>query len=135
MLTVDVSALKVTKRRFEKMQERAKVPKTAMDLIGAKAFKDVINSFSLQQDEEGRPWKSLKRKRKRGGSRILQDTGRLRSSIRWAASKEEARVFTKVKYAKFHEYGTKNLPIRSFMWLSSKLRIKILADLLKYIKG
>jgi phage gpG-like protein len=135
MLTVDTSALKIVKRRFEQMRDRAKIPKTAMDIIGAKGWKDVINSFAIEQDEDGSAWKPLKRPRKRGGSKLLQNTGRLRMSIRWAANNTEARIFTKTKYAKFHEYGTKYIPVRSFMWLNSKLRVRLLTDLLNYIKG
>jgi phage gpG-like protein len=143
MLVVDTSALKVVKRRFEDMKERAKVPRFAMDVIGAKAFKDVINSFSIEQNEDGGKWERWKkgsarvseRPTKRGGSKMLQDTGKLRNSIRWAANNTEARVFTKTKYAKFHEYGTKYLPIRSFMWVNAKLRVKFLTELLNYIKG
>lgn len=121
------------------MKDRAKYPKTAMDVIGAKAWKDILNSFTIEQNENGQAWKPLKKersgKRHKGGSKLLRDTGRLRTSIRWAANKEEARVFTKVKYAKFHEYGTKYIPVRSFMWINSKLRVKFLTDLLSYIKG
>jgi phage virion morphogenesis protein len=139
VITVDTSALKVVNRRFEQMKERAKYPKTAMDVIGAKAWKDVLNSFNVETDEDGSPWKPLKKersgKRHKGGSKLLRDTGQLRTSIRWAANNEEARVFTKKKYAKFHEYGTKYIPIRSFMWINSKLRVKFLTDLLSYIKG
>lgn len=139
MLTVEIQGLKVVKRRFNQMRDRAKMPKHAMDLIGAKAWKDVLNSFTIEQDEDGRAWKPLKHersgKRHKGGSKLLRDTGRLRSSIRWAANKTEARVFTKTKYAGYHEYGTKFIPKRSFMWIDSKLRLQFMRNLLNYIKG
>ena len=137
MLTVDTSALKVVKRRFEKMQDRAKALKKAMDVIGAKAWKDVLNSFTLEQNEDGEKWEPLARPRKRGGSKLLRDTGRLRSSIRWAANNTEARIFTKVKYAKYHDSDKprKKLPRRQFMWVDPKLRVKFLMDLLSFIKG
>lgn len=131
MLTVEVQGLAVVKKRFKQMQERSKMPKHAMDLIGAKAWKDVLNSFTVEQDEDGKKWKSLKYRK----GQPLRDTGRLRNSIRWAANKDEARIFTKVKYAKYHEYGTKNIPQRSFMWVSAKLRLTFLKTLLNYIKG
>jgi phage gpG-like protein len=137
VLTVDTSALKVTKQRFKKMQERAKNPKKFMDVVGAKAWKDVLNSFTIEQNEDGTSWKPLKKARKRGGSKILQDTGRLRSGNRWAASNTEARVFNKVKYGVYHnsDKPRKKLPRRQFMWISDKLKVKFLTDLLSFIKG
>lgn len=137
MLTVDTSALKITKKRFKDMQNRAKNSKHAMDIIGAKGFKDVINSFNVEKNEDGTSWKPLKRPRKRGGDKLLRDTGRLRSSIRWAANPTEARIFTKVKYAVYHDSDKprKKLPRRQFMWIDDKLKLKFALDLLQYIKG
>ena len=131
MISVDVQGLKVVRKRFNKMKDRAKMPKHAMDVIGAKAWKDVLNSFSIEQNEDGQKWKPLKYRK----GKPLRDTGRLRSSIRWAANKEEARVFTKVKYAKYHDKGTKVIPQRSFMWVSAKLRLTFMKTLLDYVKG
>lgn len=144
MLEVKVEGMAVVKKRFKEMQDKSKNPRHAMDVIGAKAFKDVINSFAIEENEDGQAWAKFKdpktgkrisrRPTKRGGTKLLQDTGRLRNSIRWAANNLEARVFTKVKYAGYHEYG-KNAMHRSFMWVNARLRLQFMKDLLDFIKG
>lgn len=141
---IEVLGLDVVKKRFKGMQDKAKNPRHAMDVIGAKAWKDVINSFAIEENEDGSKWAKFKdpktgkrisrRPTKRGGTKLLQDTGRLRNSIRWIANNIEARVFTKVKYAKYHDKGDGAMH-RSFMWVNAKLRLQFMKDLLNYIKG
>jgi len=144
MIEVEIKNLNVVKERFKDMEKKANDPKYAMDVIGAKAFKDVVNSFNVEQNEDGKKWAKFKdpktgkrvnqRPTKRGGSKLLQDTGILRGSIRWAASRLEAKVFTKVKYAKYHDSGEGKMK-RQFMWVNDKLRLQFASDLLKFIKG
>ena len=133
MLTVDTSALKITKKRFQKMQNRAKNPQKAMDVIGAKGFKDVVNSFTIEKNEDGTSWEPLKYRK----GKPLRDKGRLANSIRWAASITEARIFTKVEYAVYHnsDKPRTKLPRRQFMWINDKLKLKFAMDLLQFIRG
>ncbi|MDE9466878.1 phage virion morphogenesis protein [Xenorhabdus bovienii] len=66
--------------------------------------------------QQGRPawlgWSPAYAK-KRAGGKILQDTGRLASSIQQFSDNDEALVGTNVKYARIHqEGGTINRPAR-----------------------
>lgn len=149
MVDLKIIGAEATKRRFKDMLDRSKNPKNEMDRVGARAWKAVINNFNLEQDEEGKAWplwkKTVKgnttrvsnRPTRRGGNKLLRDTGRMRSSIRWGSSRFESKVFTNIRYARWQEYGTKDGKIepRSFMWISKKLRSELATNLLKYIKG
>jgi len=134
--------MQVVIKRFKDMGERAKNPRTYMDVIGAKAWREVVKNFNLAQNEDGSDWAKWKkgnkrvsvRPTKRGGNKILIDTGLLRTSIRWIANNVEARIFTKTKYAKYHDHG-KGTMHRSFMWIPDKLKLKFAMELLEWIKG
>jgi len=143
MLDLKIIGAIAIKKNFQDMQTRAKNPKTVMGIIGAKAYKDVINSFRIEENDDGSKWYKFKdpktekrisrRPTKRGGTKLLQDTGLLRESIRWESTALWAKVFTRRKYAKWHENGTRNIPARSFMWVNDRLRLKFAKDLLEYI--
>lgn len=60
--------------------------------------------------QEGRPkWLGLKPPGRPGG-KILQDSGRLASSITPASDNDSALVGTNVKYAAIHQFGGKTRP-------------------------
>ncbi|WP_054285940.1 phage virion morphogenesis protein [Gulbenkiania mobilis] len=61
--------------------------------------------------QEGRPkWQGLKPNPRRAGGKILQDTGRLASSIVSASDSDDAVVGTNVRYAAIHQFGGKTRP-------------------------
>lgn len=72
----------------------------------------VVNeSFGAESDPYGGKWPALKRRRgrdKKGGKagKILQDTGKLRSSIHSVVEADAAIVGTNLPYATFHQHGT-----------------------------
>jgi phage gpG-like protein len=140
MVELEVQRLDLVKKRFKDMGERCKNPRMAMDVIGAKAWRAVIQNFDLAKNEDGSAWAKLKNPRygkqhkKETSPKILVDTGYLRMSIRWIANNIEARIFTKVDYAHWHDHG-KGTMKRSFMWINDKLKLQLMMDLLEYIKG
>jgi phage gpG-like protein len=139
---LDQAKMQLVIKRFKDMGEKAKNPRHAMDIIGAKAWRAVIENFDLEKNEDGSAWAKWKKGNQRvsyrpygrGGTKLLRDTGYLRMSIRWIANTLEARIFTKVDYAKYHDHG-KGTMHRSFMWINDKLRLQLMMDLLTYIKG
>lgn len=143
MLELKVIGAKLTARHFLERSARAKKPRQIMNVIGAKAFKDVLNSFDKEENENGKKWAKWKdpktgqrvtpRPYGRGGNKLLQDTGLLRESIRWKTSKKWAKVFTNRKYAKYHDKG-KGTMKRQFMWVNTKLRLSFVKMLAGYIK-
>jgi phage gpG-like protein len=152
MLDIKVKGLERTIKKFKKMELRARNPKTVMETIAAKAWKSVVHSFRLEKDKDGVPWLEWKdpktgsrvpvRPYGKGGSKLLQDTGRLRSSIRWKVRKKWVKIFTRVKYAKYHEQPKvdkakpkkKGIPKRSFMWIPDKTIKSLNIRLATYIK-
>ena len=84
-------------------------------------YRGVIQNFNHESGPEGK-WKALKKKRERGGGKILQDRGFLRGSILFHAEKNNAIVSTNLIYAATHQYGRRFIPARPFMWISDKLR-------------
>jgi len=100
-------------------------------------FRDIIGHFSKQQGPKGRwaPWSPRYRmqmiRRKRGGNKILQDSGKLRNSMipvsqgrNVSARRDKITWYTNAKtqtgfpYAYHHDEGAK--VTRPFMWASDK---------------
>lgn len=94
-------------RRWQRKIETAPevLPKMSANM-SEEALTLVGQGFQDEKDPYEKPWKPLKRRI----GRILQDTGRLRSS--WFRKRVDASGFTiaaGVKYAKFHQLGTVRL--------------------------
>ncbi len=122
---------------FKRLQQRLADTRPVMADLGERVKGSVQRNF----DEEGRPvkWARLKlgtilswagRKKtfftkkgsfsKKGqaaiaGRKILTDTGALRRSISSRATHNQVDVFTRKKYAIFHQEGTRRMPARKFM--------------------
>jgi phage gpG-like protein len=65
---------------------------------------------------------------KRGGTKLLQDTGRLRASLSEISDNTSAVVGTNLIYAPTHQYGDphRNIVERPFCWLSEQMAKRIL---------
>lgn len=96
------------------------------------AHNRVSQLFEQDSGPDG-PWKPLKKGRRRGGSKILQDTGRLKGSIVPFSGRDYAGVGTDLDYAPYHNYGTKHIPQREFMWLDGTAEERIMARLERQI--
>jgi phage gpG-like protein len=137
MIELDIKGLKKVQSNMGGKQKS--LQQMRLEKIAVLAYKDILNSFKIEKNEDGKSWAKFKdsktgrnvnkRPTKRGGTKLLQDTGRLRSSIRWKSGVGWAKVFTKVKYAKHHEKGKKRMN-RSFMWVDNKV-MKRIKDVLK----
>lgn len=100
-------------------------------VISSMMFRDVDDHFR-QESGPKRPWPKWSRRTKtgrvffksrptkRGGTKLLQDTGRLKGGSRPFTSKTEVGIINRVKYAGFHQFGTKNMVARKFYWLSKR---------------
>lgn len=112
---------------------------------------DVMKRFDTESDENGVRWRpiiltrsTMKRRKmlnkngkpikKRAIFKILQDTGRLRGSIRPTSNAFGAEVSTKVEYAAIHNFGGRTgrgkkvtMPARPFMRaISGEAKTKII---------
>lgn len=146
MLTVKTEGLNRVKKRFSKMEHRGRDPKQVMNLIGAKAWKEIVQTnFNNERNKDGKKWEPLKYRQ----GKLLEDQGILRGSIRWEASKLQSKVFTIIKYARRHnkgypgkkgkegkwQKGRAPTPKREFMFISQKSSNNFTKMLLNYIKG
>lgn len=163
MAKLDVKNLDKVMKRFANISDKVKNPNKAMQTIAMKAWGNVINHFDkeLGENESGDAvrWKPLKFPRERGGTKMLQDTGRLRYSNRYYSNDKQAVVANNCNYAAIHNFGGKikvtpkmriflhakkgihlskdkkeiNIPMRKFLWLDDKMKEEIDKYFLSYI--
>jgi len=103
--------------KFRKLEEKTRILGPAFRDAGVYMKEEIMINFS----EEGRPrkWKPLSAKyleykmQKKGSSKILEFTGRLKNSINTQYSNDKAKVFTGVKYGVKHQMGL-GVPARPF---------------------
>lgn len=92
---------------LEELESRLKNRRPLMANLGRIMANAVDDNFAAN----GRPgWKPLKYPRPRGGSGILQDSGRLRNSMTTHADNRAAVVGTNLAYAAIHHYGGQTRP-------------------------
>ena len=139
-VSFEISGLDIAIAHFNGMSQRAKNPKSVMAIVGAKAWRGVVDdNFRDEKDESGTRWQQLaaprRGKRHKGSHKLLQDTGFLRRSTGWKNSIDEAIVYNACKYAGVHNYGYKkrNIPKRQFMYVNDKNMLYIMKTLTKYI--
>lgn len=104
------------KRRLQKMRENLNNPSPTMQKVSTYMYKDVMDHFGKEQGDTG-GWTPLKYR----VGKPLQDTGRLKNSIRPTNTKDTAIVGTNLIYAATHNYGRDNIPQRKFLWLSKQI--------------
>ena len=108
-------------------------PPSVLNAIGKSAVSEVKKNFEAQ----GRPkWQPSKR-----GGKTLQDTGRLRDSVKHKI--ESGRVFltSNLSYARIHNYGgiirtryaVIQMPKREFMILPSNFDKKVASIVKQYV--
>lgn len=126
--------MKVEAKGLDKIQAQLlQMSKRAADVtpalkVGALDVKTtIVDAFRKSQDPAtGEPWKALEpetvARRRRGSSKPLVDTGKLRGSIATAIGKDKMSrpaifVGSTVPYAETHQKGspTKNIPQRRFL--------------------
>jgi phage gpG-like protein len=126
-----------------KLVNLAKNPANMMDKIARPVMqRDVIRHFKEEMGDTGK-WEALKPatllarrtgEKKRLGTKILQDTGRLRASI--GTGMEGARPFvgTNVIYGGTHQFGRGSIPERPFLWLSEDAKSELIVNMMNYIR-
>ncbi len=87
--------------------------RSILNAMGDRLLKEVNDTFKQQGKHQTPPWPPLKpstirRRRKKGvGAKPLQDTGRLRASFIKRIRTKFVFVGSGVKYAPYHEFGSK----------------------------
>lgn len=126
-----------------RMYERARDPKTALRIISQKAYTRVIRNFENEIGPDG-AWERWHRKDKifssrptrRGGTKMLQDTGAMKNSIRGKVlSRDMAMVECGKTYGVYHQQGTKKMVARPFLWVDEKDEREYADYYAKFIHG
>lgn len=78
--------------------------------------------FIQQISPDGQPWEPLAAStlRYKQSGTILRETSRLFNSIGYDVRGSEARVFTNVEYARYHQFGTRKMSARPFLGFSDR---------------
>lgn len=144
MLTVQVQLYDLDKR-LSALENKIKGDNSMWAAVSAMAYKDVINHFKTEENEDGQAWEpwsdwtqGFKRpswtrpygigKGKRGfgapyATAMLRLTGHMRQSIVHTNQQDYARVMCPIKYAVYHcqpDGGGGKMPKRNFMYLNDE---------------
>lgn len=122
-------------KKLEMAMRRIKHPTSFMHVAMARSYREVMRHFEQEQGPAGR-WRPLAQPRERGGTKVLQDTGRLKGSIRHRVLKggKAGMIFTNIKYALQHQRGKGWLPARPFIWLPKGLLKKFAGMYAKFAR-
>lgn len=104
----DFQKLAVLKRKIDHL---FKLREQIIKGVAAEALAQTQLGFREERDPDGQKWAPLK---KRVGQ-ILSLTGRLRRSFHLTVTSGGFRIGTNVKYAKYHQGGTKFMPMRRML--------------------
>jgi len=145
MITIKVDDSQVQKK-LEKLVERVIDRRRIMRRIAQLMKEAVEENF----EKEGRPkWQPLslatiKARQKKGywPGKILQQKGRLASSISSYSDNDKAVVGTNVVYAAIHQFGGKtgrgrkiNIPARPYLQLTDEELLRIVREIEEYFKA
>lgn len=144
MINVKYADIDRVRKKIEGYELRSKNLTLAMEMIAVEGYKDIIGHFRDEMGEGGQKWEKLKpetlknrRKGKRSGVKILQDTGTLRNTLSSKVFSNEAHIFSNLKYAAAHNFGyaPKNIPQRKFLWIYKKRQETMIKIIIDYILG
>ncbi|MCC5644780.1 phage virion morphogenesis protein [Nostoc sp. CHAB 5824] len=124
---------------LEKIEHRLHNLRPAFASMGEYMVRRTEQNFKGEHDPDGVAWAPLSaayRKRKRG-TKILTESGRLRASITYRADGTQVVVGCNTKYARAHQFGypKRNLPARPFLGASVEDERELGEILLDYLKG
>lgn len=116
-VTGDFDKLRRIKRQLATVQNKA-LHKKVCNQVAHETLSLIADGFKGERDPYNSPWAPLARR----SGRILQDTGRLKNSftIREVTAKG-FRVGSAVKYATYHQTGTRRMPRRMMVPLPRRL--------------
>jgi len=102
---------------------KAAKPREAMKEVSILMQRNVFEHFDKSEGADGKKWADLKpatweQKLKKGKTNILINSGNLRRGNMPKSTDTAAIVEQQFNYGAVHQYGTKNVPARPFLWLS-----------------
>lgn len=115
----EVTGEKAVAERIERLAGRLKDLRTPNRAVAVQLYQWTIRNF----DQEGgllggwiplRP-ATVRQKARIGKEKMLVRTGQLRNSLISFSSNDNAGIGSALSYAKFHQFGAKNLPQREML--------------------
>lgn len=101
---VTIDGLVRSQRAMAELLDRTGDLEPLMARIGAYGEESTVHRFETQRGPDGDPWAPSLRAKATGGQTLV-DSGRLRQSITWRASRAEAEWGTNLIYAGVHQDG------------------------------
>lgn len=132
MIKAEVKGLDRLQADLKKLFPEAQ--KKFLKLASTAIFKDIAKNFEAEKDSGNQKWKRFKwpdgkirnqRPTRRGGTKLLQDTGRLKNSVLPFVEKNAAGARTNLEYAVYHNEGTKRIPRREFAYARPETEEKL----------
>jgi phage virion morphogenesis protein len=118
-MTASVRGLDESKVADEAMAERMGNLQPVLQVLAQDLKTLIDNSFDQSKSPMGQAWAPLKpatiKRRRKGSSKPLVDTARLRNSNTTQALPRAIRFGTNVEYAAAHQFGTERIPARAFL--------------------
>ncbi len=136
-------------KKFKKMAINCTNLKPIMKIIAVKAWKEVLTHFDDEMGTGGK-WATWRHKQKdgtyryyasrptkRGGNKLLHDSGHLKGSLRFKGFEREAHVFdgSTNGYGRWHQSGTTCMPKRDFLYVSEDSETVYARMIEKYVVG
>lgn len=107
-IRVDIDS-RAVQRTLQRLGERARNLAPMFAQIGSGIVDEARLGFRASRDPYGVPWHKLAastiKRRRKGSSQPLLDTGRLRNSIAWRLVGDGVEVGTNLRYAAIHQFG------------------------------
>ena len=122
MVNIEITFDKDIGKTLNDLKARFGNLQPVMDRAATLMQKDVFDHFKDEKGSSG-GWAPLKAatikwKAKQGWSNPLRNTGRLRQSNYPSGGKDYAQIRNDTEYAGTHQFGTKTVPQREFLWVS-----------------
>lgn len=112
MITVTIDTSNLTRKLADFQEALARAQRNALKVIGNVVKNHTTEAF---RDPNYRPSPWAPRKDKKATHPLLIRSGDLRQNFRSVVTGPDTVVVgTKVKYAGYHQFGTKNMPARPF---------------------
>ncbi len=113
-ITIDIDSSAVN-AALARLSQRVTNLTPAMREIGENIASEVDLTFRDTQDPYGNPWQALKKPRRDGSSKPLNDTGNLKGSITSSPSRDSVEIGTTEDYGATHQFGRDAIPARPFL--------------------
>jgi len=131
-MAISVNGLKAVQKKLGEIRKGLKNSKPILDEIADSAIKNYKQNFKEKGKRLEAPWPPRKRSYPHP---ILVKTGKLKRGFKKESVTNKKAVITNpVEYAKYHQFGTRKLPIRKIIGYSKVIRDIIIGKYTKYIR-